>query len=164
MVYYKSPQTFFTGINTVNRYMDCLMLWEKGMLRGSQKTVSSSVVCKVKLLFVFRLPTLLLSVYFLLGLAGKLLKEENYCFMSTFHRSITYSQDVYTCKSKVSILMNFHKVITPKEPASRMQCTTWPFHAIFQPLCAQSRPPLPESNGTNWFCHVFEFYINRIIQ
>lgn len=91
------------------------------MLRGSQKTVSSSVVCKVKLLFVFRLPTLLLSVYSLLGLAGKLLKEENYCFMSTFHRSITYSQDVYT--SKVSILMNFHKVITPKEPASRMQCT-----------------------------------------
>lgn len=143
MIYYK-PRTFITGINTVNCYLDCLTLWGKGMLRGSHKTVSSSVVCKVKLLYVFRLPTLLSRVYFLLGLAGKLLKEENDCFMSAFHRSIMYSQDVYTCKSKVSILMNFHKVVTPKEPAPTTKCTTWPFCATFQPLsCSQPRPPLP---------------------
>lgn len=106
------------------------------MLRGSNKTVSSSIVCKVKLLCVF-------SVYFLPGLVGKLLKEENDCFMSTFNRRITYSQDLYTFKSKVYILVNFHKVIMLKEPASRIKYRTGPSRAIFQSLlCSQPRPPL----------------------
>lgn len=57
---------------------------------GSNKTISSSVVCKVKLLCVFRLFTFLPTVYFFcVGLADKLLKEENDCLMSAFNRSIT---------------------------------------------------------------------------
>lgn len=59
------------------------------MLRGSHERISSSVVCKVKVLCVFRLPTFLPTVYFRLGLAGKLLKEENDCHMSTFYGGIT---------------------------------------------------------------------------
>ena len=54
------------------------------MLRGPNETISSSVVCKVKLLCVFRLPTFCPQYIFCLGLAGRLLKEEKDCFMSTF--------------------------------------------------------------------------------
>lgn len=78
------------------------------MPSGSNETTSSSVVGKVKLLCVFRLSTFLPTVYFFcLGLAGKLPKEENDCFMSTFYRSI---RDLCTCKSIVYRVMDFHKV------------------------------------------------------
>lgn len=165
MIDYKPPWTFITGVNMANCYMNCLTLWEKGMLRGSHKTFSSSVVCKGKPLCVFRLPTLLPSIYFLLGLAGRLLMEENDYFMSIFNRIITYSQDLYTCISKVYTLMNFYKMITPKESVSRIKYRTWPFHAIFQSHPAPSWGyHCLDSNITNWFCHVFVFHINGIIQ
>lgn len=85
--------------------------------------------------------------------------------MSAFNRTITYSQDLYICISKVYILMNFYKAITPKESASRIKYRTWPFHAIFQshPASGWGYHYL-DSYITNWFCRVFDFYINGIIQ
>lgn len=69
--------------------MNCLTLQGKGMLRGSSDTGGSSIVCS-QTSRCFETAHPFAWCVCSSGLAGKQLKEENDCFMSTFYRSVIY--------------------------------------------------------------------------
>ena len=153
----------FTGISTLDCCMNCLTLHGKGMLRGASILAAAPWSAKSNL-YVFSdcPPSFLLCLFFWSSWQAAEGRKCD-CFMSTFFRYNT--RDLYTCKFRVYIFMNFQKVITRKELAFRIRRRTSPSCAIFQLLpCFQPCHHYLDSDITIWFLHGSEFYRNGIIQ
>lgn len=101
MIGYK-PQAFITGINIVNCCVNCLVLWEKEVLRVSNKTVSSLCSQTLGVLPWPGLPPSLCLVLVLLVNEGR-----KWCSAPALYRRVMHSRDLYDRRSKAYTLMNF---------------------------------------------------------